>query len=107
MIGTFLVAGVLTVPYWWFQKVTNQPKARSNQRRWRLFSAAFGTFCALDLGFAAIIGLASTNPNKEGIAARTAALPAGFLITGFGSKKGWMRKHFKAFDEPTVSVTAS
>ncbi|AII49345.1 hypothetical protein KR52_09340 [Synechococcus sp. KORDI-52] len=107
MIGNFLVAGALTIPYWGFQKVTNQPKGGSTQRRWRLFSAAFGTFCALDLGFAAIIGQASTNPNKGSIATRAAALPAVFLITGFGTKKVWMRKHFKAFEDPTEPVTLS
>ena len=107
MLLNAAIAGALTVPYWGYQKATNQPKARSAQRRLRLFTGAFGAFCALEIGFAAFVGLASTNPKAPGIAGRHAALPAVLLVTGLATKKSWMREPFKKFEEPTEPVAAN
>ena len=107
MLGIALIAGALTIPYWGYQKATNQPKARSAQRRLRLFTGAFGTFCALEIAFAGFVAANSNNPNAGKIAGRHVALPAVVLISGLASKKGWMREPFKKFEEPTEPVAAN
>ena len=107
MLGIALIAGALTIPYWGYQKATNQPKARSAQRRLRLFTRTFGTFCALEIAFAGFVAANSNNPNAGKIAGRHVALPAVVLISGLASKKGWMREPFKKFEEPTEPVAAN
>ena len=107
MLGNALIAGALTIPYWGYQKATNQPKGRSAQRRWRLFTATFGTFCAFEIALACFLAANSTNPDAGKIAGRHAALPVVVLISGLASKKGWMREPFKKFEETTEPVAAN
>ena len=107
MLINAAISAALTVPYWVYQKATNQPKARSSQRRLRLLTGTFGTFCALEIAFAGLAVANSKNPDAGKIAGRHAALPALLLISGLTGKGGWMRQPFKKFEEPTEPVAAS
>ena len=103
MLTYAAIAGLLNIPYWGFQKATGQPKARSANRRLRLFTATFGAFCALEIALAGSVGIATEDPKV----ARHVAMPAVLLITGLAGKKGWMREPFKKFEEPTEPVAAN